>query len=537
MKTIAIARFLGINNRLPDTEMRVSTSQLNGQYLRTAVNVEVDNAGRLRRRNGTALIPGTPANPHSLHKLDDTNYLMVMGSAIYAITLPSYTSAMITNGSLVSNATMSFVTIGADTYFSNGTDSGRITAGVAYPMGIPTPSTPPVVAIGGSLLRGWYQVCIAYYNSVTGEEGGVSPSNNTEITATGALQVTLPGTTTGADKINIYVSKANGSVPQFLAQVAVATATYDITALGNGREAPQRYEIPLPAGTLFTSNGRLCSFAGSAISVGLPHRPGYCDAVASYLPFWNDVAVAIECQGGTYIATTEATYWFPGDLGDVQGVVTNPVPFGAVQGTAFEFTFDKRVGWFSTEGVVFADTSGQVEPVMFENIDQTPPASGQSIVFFDEGHVRVVSCGWCVNMENKATTSYSDWTFTSVSGGYGTKADGIYSLDAVGAVLWSFGLGKLSFGSEEFKHLPNVYVGAACPTEIEMTVQYTDERGNDQSYTYLTRGACELLKQQRFDVGRGIRASWFDLSFSNAAGDDLTLATMSFLPAQTSRRI
>lgn len=530
MKTLQISRFRGINNRLPDFDLRTK----DGQWLRSAVNVEVDDAGQLHRRNGVALVDAQ-TSPHSLFKIDATNYFMVRSSTLYAITLPTYTETSL--ASLTSNDAMSYAAIGDDVYFSNGTDSGRITAGVAYPMGLPTPSAPSVAVIGGALLSGLYRVSVSYSNSVTGEEGGVSPASQTEITTTGALRVTLPGATTWATHVNIYVSGANGGPCLYLTQVAAATATYDITALGTGREAPQRFEIPLPAGTLFTSNGRLCSFTGKDCSVGLPFRPGYCDAVASYLPFLDDVAIAVENQGGTYIATTEQTFWFPGDLGNTEALVSNPVPHGAVPGTVFTIPDKSIVGWFGTLGVVIADMGGQVTELMNDKIDQTPPASGHAVVFESNGFQRVVSCGWSVNTETKATTQYADWSFTSVAGEYGTAPDGIYSLNSSGLAVWSFGLGKMGFGTEELKRLPTVYVGAACPSQIEMTVEYTDERGLEQTYTYLTRGACELLKQQRFDVGRGIKASWFDLSFGNRLGDDLTLATMSFLPAQSSRRI
>lgn len=534
MKTIAIDRFLGINNRLPDTEMKVSTRQMSGQWLRSAVNVEVDDAGLLRRRNGTALI-NAQSSPHSLFKLDDTHYFMVRASVLYAITLPSYTELSVK--ALTSNAAMSYVTLGADTYFSNGTDVGRITANVAYPIGLPTPAMPSVAAIGGSLLRGWYQVSIAYYNSVTGEEGGVSPASRTEIANTGALRVTLPGTTTGADKVNVYVSGANGGPCLYLTQVPAATATYDITALGTGRVAPQRFEAPLPAGVLFHSNGRLCSIVGSIAYVGPPFRYGYMIPATAPLRFKDAIALAVENEGGTYIATTAGTFWFPGDLGNVQDRVSNPTPHGAVPGTVFTIPDRKIVGWFGTLGTVFADTQGQITEVMNDNIDLTPPASGSAVVLQTNGYMRVVSCGWCSNVESKATTQYSGWDFTSVTDQYGTKADGIYSLVAKSAVVWSFGLGKTDFGSEEQKRLPTAYIGAACPSQIEMTVGYVDERGNAQSYTYLTRGACEALKQQRIDSGRGIRASWFDLSFGNSPGDEATIATLSFLPYKTMRRI
>ena len=48
MDTVAIGPFLGMNNRLPDTKL----STADGAFLRNAVNVDLDNAGTLRRRAG-----------------------------------------------------------------------------------------------------------------------------------------------------------------------------------------------------------------------------------------------------------------------------------------------------------------------------------------------------------------------------------------------------------------------------------------------------------------------------------------------------
>ena len=59
------------------------------------------------------------------------------------------------------------------------------------------------------------------------------------------------------------------------------------------------------------SNGKLCSFAGSMVHVGTPWRPGYYDIVAGWIPFPDTVAVAVENQGGTYIATLSATPQLP----------------------------------------------------------------------------------------------------------------------------------------------------------------------------------------------------------------------------------
>lgn len=428
------SNFLGINNRKPDFALRVATSTLNGQYLRTADNVDVTNPGNLRRRNGTALHQAM-TDAHSLY----ADSFLVRDAVLYAITLPTYSETLLKV--LTDNGPMNYVSFGADTYYSNGVDSGRIAAGVVYPLGLPTPDIPVVASIGGSLEVGWYQVALSYSNSATGEEGGLSNFAKYERTSLGGIRVTLPAAVAGATHINVYLSAANGELPYLLATVATGTATYDCISLPTGREASVRDEAPLPAGRLFLSNGRLCSIVGNTVYVGLPFRPGYYLPTEGYIPFPANVSIAVENQGGTYIAA-DKTYWFPGDLGDVQGPLADVLPYGAVPGTAFMLPDRSACGWFGAKGLVIGSTNGEVEAVMTENIDLTAPVSGQSIVFESDGYRRVVSCGWCVNLENKAATTYSDWDFTSVSGSYGTKTDGIYLLNSQGLVDASIGFGK-----------------------------------------------------------------------------------------------
>ena len=59
MKTQPTGPFLGINNRLPDFALATEK----GRWLREAENVDIDNAGRVRRRKATSLVQALPA-PH-----------------------------------------------------------------------------------------------------------------------------------------------------------------------------------------------------------------------------------------------------------------------------------------------------------------------------------------------------------------------------------------------------------------------------------------------------------------------------------------
>lgn len=533
MKTTPIGPFLGINNRLPDFALRKNTAQVSGNYLTVAENVDIDNAGRLRRREVEWLVQSM-TDGHSLHMTSDTTGYLMRGAILYAITLPTYTQTAVRT---LSNANpVNWLEVGDDLYFSNGTDAGRITSGVFFPMGLPTPAAPNCSALGGTLYAGTYQVAVSHYNSVTKEEGGVSPSNNPVLATAGGLRVTLPSATTGATHVNVYVSTVNGSVPLLVATVATGTATYDVTALSalaQGREASVRFEAPLPAGTLFMSNGKLCSFTGSTVYVGTPWRPGYYDIVAGWIPFPDTVALAIENQGGTYIATLSATHWFPGDLSEVKDIIREPFPFGAVPGTAWRHPATSDCGWFSENGFIVANVQGEAVPVTFDVLDiGSVPASGCSNVRWTNGYVRVSSCGYCLNLENNRPTSYTGYDFTSFGGDYGVKTDGLYTLTSSNGVAAKVGLGKQNFGTEELKHLPAVYLGVASEEPMEMQVVTPD-----QDYTYPARNSGVDTRIQRVDVGKGLRANWFDLTVYNQSGSDFTLASVSFTPLASGRRI
>ena len=527
MKTLPLGPFLGVNNRLPAFSLHVPKV---GDFLSSGENIDIDNSGSIRRGMATAMAQAM-TGAHSLHMDTATTGYIVRDAVLYAITLPDYTETLFKV--LTSDALVTWHAAGDDLYYASATDGGRITAGVWYPLGLPTPEAPALSAIGGNLLDSAYQVGVSYSNSVTGEEGGISAYGRHVLTSIGGLRVTLPAATPGATHINIYLSESNGSVPRWLASVATGTATYDCIALATGREAKERFQEPLTPGALFMSNGRLCSFSGNRVCVGLPWRFGYYRPDEGYIDFQAPVSIAVENQGGTYIIA-EKTRWFPGgDLNNVEAMVGDVLPYGAVPGTVFHDPDKPLVGWFGEKGVVVADTQGQCVALTAENVDVVAPSSGVSCVFDSDGYSRVVSCGWCVNLENKAATPYSGWVFTSASGGYATKDDGLYALNVEGPVDAVIGFGKQNFGSEAHKHLPAVYLGV----ESDETMQLRVQAPNEIDYTYPARSRGADLQMQRIDPGKGLRSNWFGLSLMNQNGEDFTLASVSFAPTASTRRI
>lgn len=526
MKTLPKGPFLGINNRRPDYALHVKDA---GDFLRDAVNVDLDNAGSLRRRKASNLIQAQ-VSPHSLYMVSDTDGYMVRGGSIFAITLPGYSETLFKV--LVSNSPVHWLEWNGDLYYSNGTDSGRIRAGVWYPMAFPTlPEPVPVSLPGGNLFAGAYHVAQSYYNATTGEEGGISPSCSYSLAADGGLRVPVPAAVPGATHVNFYCSTVNGSIPFFCASVTIGSATYDIITPGTGREANQRYEAPLPGGRLFLFNGCLCSYSGKNVYEGLPFRPGYYLPSKGRIPFPTNVTNCVPAQNGIYIVTEEISQWIPGTrITTNEDVIQDVLPYGGVPHTEFVSPNKTAYGWFGNEGIVLGSTSGEVQAVMSDNIKLAPPASGVSIVLETEEYRRIVSCGWCMNLDTKAATRYDDYAFTSISRGYGTKADGLYLLEGEGDVEWLADLGRENFGTEAKKRMPAAYLGCTSSRPLELRIKTPKD-----DYTYPARSCSDDLQEHRVDPGKGLEANWFNLTLQGDS--EFTLASVSFAPVASSRRI
>lgn len=519
MKPINKGPFLGINNRKPSNALHVDKV---GDFLADAVNVDINGAGEIVRRQCATLYQAM-TDPHSLH-----GDLLVRGSVLYGITLPTYSETLLKV--LASDNRMSYVDYAGSTYYSNGVDSGRVENGAVYPMALPAPDAPSLSAVAGTLHSGRYRVALSYANAATGEEGALSDLTGID-TSTG-IRVALPGAVTGATHVNVYATTVNGSVLFLQASVAFGPSSADIVSIATGRDAVQRDEEPLPPGQLMLHNGALCSFSGPNLYRGIPYRPGYCLSAKSRVTFPADISNVVSAQNGVFVVA-DKTYWLAGtDISDVQ-MIQDVLPYGGVAGTAFESPDKSLVGWFGKNGIVLGTPAGEVEAVMSDNIDLTAPDSGVSMVFETRGYRRVVSCGWCLNLESKAATRYEGWDFTSSSGEYATASDGIYLLHGTGKVDASASFGKNDFGTEAEKGLPAAYVGASSEYPLVLTVGTP----SGESYDYEARSYSDSLDIHRFDPGRGLKANWFDLSISNVDGSDFTIASVSFALTASQRRI
>lgn len=146
---------------------------------------------------------------------------------------------------------------------------------------------------------------------------------------------------------------------------------------------------------------------------------------------------------------------------------------------------------------------------------------------------------WVYHMDAAGSTRYEGFDFNGfakVAGAYyGLKADGIYRLegeDDDGAqVVGRVKFGSLNFGTMSRKALPYVYVGMASNGNTYLKVT-----ADGQTYTYRVRDNTELMKAHRFELGRGLRASFYDLELV-ADGTVFDLHSIEFQPVELTRRL
>ena len=527
---VPIGPFRGINNRLPDFALRTDA----GDFVRSAINVDLDDSGRFRRRPGQTRIQALSV-PHSLRQTADGRFFVVVGSVLYRITLPAYSQTLVKV--LSSNARVYYAEHNGDLYYSNGQDCGRIAAdNTWYPWALPTPAAPAVEAVAGTLPAGLYRVAVTYSNSVTGEEGGAKGATQFALSSAGALRVTLPWAVTGATHVNVYVSGINGGALFLYASLDVGVSSCDIMSLPIDTVTLQTEGMePLPAGTgLFLHLGRIGAIVGGQVVYSEPWRMAYYRPVENWIAFEKPATIVVPAQNGCYIVA-DKTRWFAGDLANASAIV-DVLPYEAIPGTEFAAVSDMTVGWFSTAGVVIATPDGSAAAVMADPIDLTAPASGASVVLISSGFERVISCGWALNLTTKAATQYSGFDYTSFAGGYGTKADGIYGLtgdtDNGTEVEASIGLGRINFGSMVAKRIPKIRLGVASEQPMVVTIATP---GYPNGYSYEAKRSSSELIEQQAEPGKGLSASWFDIILSNNAGADFLLESASVVVAFPTR--
>ena len=147
---------------------------------------------------------------------------------------------------------------------------------------------------------------------------------------------------------------------------------------------------------------------------------------------------------------------------------------------------------------------------------------------------------WTLNLDSDGSTRYENYDFNSfaeINGKYyGAKSDGVYLLrgaDDDGEAIDSLvNFGNLSFGSINRKAMPYLYAGMSSDGKLVLKVE-----ADGQTFLYTARDSTAMQKAHRFELGRGLQASYYDLEIQATGGQAFDLATIEFHPIELKRRL
>lgn len=146
---------------------------------------------------------------------------------------------------------------------------------------------------------------------------------------------------------------------------------------------------------------------------------------------------------------------------------------------------------------------------------------------------------WALNMDVMGSTRYEGFDFNSfmtIDGQtYGVNATGIHRLegstDDGAPIPAAVDFGSLSFGTNSRKALPYVYVGMSSTGKTVLKVE-----SDGQTYYYTARDSTELMKSHRFELGRGLRSTFYGLSLTTD-GEAFDLHNIDFQPVELKRSL
>jgi hypothetical protein len=136
-----------------------------------------------------------------------------------------------------------------------------------------------------------------------------------------------------------------------------------------------------------------------------------------------------------------------------------------------------------------------------------------------------------------AATTYTNFDFDGYCDGpdgttYAIKSGGLYTLggdtDNGTEISASVDFGDLNFDNSQLKRCDAIYlaVGSAEPMAVSVN-----------GYDYETRGSSEDMMEQRADIGKGIRSTFFSVAMSNQRGSDFDLESIEVRANVLSRRV
>lgn len=362
-----IKRFLGIKNT-------TSPERLKEGDLQTGVDVDIDNTGKIMSRRGRLIVNSAAA--HSLYTTGAYTYL-AQGANLKGVEANfSYTQIK----ALTVADPISYVTTAGVTYYSNGTDKGRLIGRQWSCWGITPPVAQPVAtATLGSLPPGRYLYAMTFVRN-DGYESGTGLSGYVDLTANGGISFTsveVSDNTEVTEKI-MYISGTNGEdmYRAFTMTNAQTTASYLANGLDLTIPLDTQLADPPPVGNMVQIyNGVAYVVTGDTVFYSDAYRLELFRLDSNYISFPGHITMFAPVKDGIYVGTDDETYFLAGGQPD-KFQPTMVFDYGVIPGTSvlanaafFETSMQsdsegngpgEAVVWTSKRGICIGLNGGQV---------------------------------------------------------------------------------------------------------------------------------------------------------------------------------
>lgn len=385
----------GINNVLPEERLRDEQQRRRFAELREALNIDIDDDGRVRRRDGYASV----YSGSSIHSFwsNGTDAYFVEGTILKQLNA-DFTATNLKTG-LQPGRTMSYVDTSEGVFFADGYVSGVISGGNAGSWGLSTPALPSVAATTGSLAAGRYQITVTVQTS-SGLESGARRGATFDLVSDGGLSLTNIPNVAGTSHVNIYVTPTDGDMYYLAARVTTGTTTATISDPSQwyGRVLRTLHYEPPPIGTLLEKfKGRILIALGDVLYYTEPYGYHWTRLDRNYVRFPSSITMVKAVENGVYLAA-DKTYWLNGtDPADWSITVVSDSP--AVLGTG-QLTSAHDLGgesdldvvmWTSAEGVFVGEPGGATRNLTTGRYVPNAATQGVSLVHNRDGAGKYVA--------------------------------------------------------------------------------------------------------------------------------------------------
>jgi hypothetical protein len=281
--------------------------------LTAAINVDIDNDGRISRRAGTSqFVSGSSG----LSGFSTPDYLLYQdGTSLYKVNESTGDTTLLTSS--LTGTKLEYHWLAGQTFMTDGTITARIDADGNYTnWGCSSAPTPSLSAVGGGSLRaGRYMVACTFVDG-NGIEHSTSKAAVITITENQNISVTLSSVDSNASTIKVYITETNGTDLFYTTSVNANAlpATVSNSEYSNEPLRTMEFYPPIPSDGLFDYNGMIMLFTDNYIfpSFGANHHLFEIGTTIEARP--TNIKGGAGLRGGFWSVTEEGAYWTTGDI-------------------------------------------------------------------------------------------------------------------------------------------------------------------------------------------------------------------------------